>query len=324
MPPEPIQPRHPNIPGEDLPPEACPLSPEDDPTELILPSTPRRELLVAALLLIAGACGAAFIVAYILTSSNEILGLLLAAAFLVLGAALIVVGRVIVPQETVIEARARTRDPEEEQAVAQLVRSAGAGVTRRRLLVTASAAAGAGIVGSAVVGAASLGPWIGDVAVTSPFRAGTKLVDERGRPVMAADLEVGSFLTAFAQGASLEALGSSVILVRLAQRQLQLPPGRRTWAPQGIVAYSKICTHAGCAVAMARFPLYAADAPGPALVCPCHYSTFDVADGGTVLFGPAGRPLPQLPLSLAADGSLQAAGPLSGDIGPAWFGTDRG
>jgi ubiquinol-cytochrome c reductase iron-sulfur subunit len=282
------------------------------------------ELLVACLLLATGACGVAFVVAYVLTSSNAVLGGLLAAVFLSLGAALILVGRFVVPQETVIEARARTHDREQERAVAQLVRSAGEGVTRRRLLVTAGAAAGAGIAASAVTAAASLGPWIGDVAVTSPFRAGTKLVDERGRPVVASNLEVGSFLTAFAAGASLEALGSSVILVRLAQRQLHLPPDRRDWAPSGIVAYSKICTHAGCAVAMARYPLFAADAPGPALVCPCHYSTFDVADGGTVLFGPAGRPLPQLPLQVAADGTLEAAGPLSGDIGPAWFATDRG
>ena len=82
---------------------------------------------------------AAFVVAYILTSSNAVLGGLLAAAFLFLGAALILVGRFVVPQETVIEARARTRDPEQERAVAQVVRSVGEGVTRRRLLVTAGA-----------------------------------------------------------------------------------------------------------------------------------------------------------------------------------------
>ena len=90
------------------------------------------------------------------------------------------------------------------------------------------------------------------------------------------------------------------------------------------MAYSKICTHAGCAVAMMRYPLYAAHTAKPALVCPCHYSTFDVATGGTVVFGPAGRPLPQLPIAIAADGTLQAAGPLSGDVGPAWFGVSRG
>jgi ubiquinol-cytochrome c reductase iron-sulfur subunit len=70
--------------------------------------------------------------------------------------------------------------------------------------------------------------------------------------------------------------------------------------------------------------LYPDNAPGPALVCPCHYSTFDITQGGRVVFGPAGRPLPQLPLMVAGDGSLLAAGQLSGDVGPAWTGVDRG
>jgi ubiquinol-cytochrome c reductase iron-sulfur subunit len=74
---------------------------------------------------------------------------------------------------------------------------------------------------------------------------------------------------------------------------------------------------------MLRYPLYAPHSPAPAVVCPCHYSTFDVADGGTVLFGPAGRPLPQLPLRVRSDGTLEAAGPMSGPIGPGWWGVRR-
>ena len=60
--------------------------------------------------------------------------------------------------------------------------------------------------------------------------------------------------------------------------------------------------------------------PDHALVCPCHYSTFDPATGGTVLFGPAGRPLPQLPLTVDADRTLRAAGNFSGPVGPGWWG----
>ena len=59
---------------------------------------------------------------------------------------------------------------------------------------------------------------------------------------------------------------------------------------------------------------------GPALVCPCHYSTFDPASGGTVLFGPAGRPLPQLPLAVGPNGELIALGGFSGPVGPSWSG----
>ena len=51
-----------------------------------------------------------------------------------------------------------------------------------------------------------------------------------------------------------------------------------------------------------------ADEPKPALVCPCHYSTFDPARGGTVIFGPAGRQAPMLPLEIDPRGYLRAAG----------------
>ena len=91
-------------------------------------------------------------------------------------------------------------------------------------------------------------------------------------------------------------------------------------APKGIVAFSKICTHAGCAISLYRKPTFPATQPRPALVCPCHYSTFDPANGGKVLFGPAGRPLPQLPLFVDGAGNLRAAGGFDGRVGPSWSG----
>jgi ubiquinol-cytochrome c reductase iron-sulfur subunit len=109
-------------------------------------------------------------------------------------------------------------------------------------------------------------------------------------------------------------------MVKIDPAQLRLPPGREDWAPEGILAYSKICTHAGCAIALYRNPLFDQTEPGRALVCPCHYSTFDPATGGEVLFGPAGRPLPQLPLMIGPDRELLAAAGLSGPPGPAWWG----
>jgi len=99
-----------------------------------------------------------------------------------------------------------------------------------------------------------------------------------------------------------------------------LPAGREGWAPRGILAFSKICTHAGCAVNLYRKPKFAPVEPKPALVCPCHYSTFDPADGGSVIFGPAGRPLPQLPLQIDASGDLRAAGNFPQGVGPSWWG----
>jgi ubiquinol-cytochrome c reductase iron-sulfur subunit len=71
---------------------------------------------------------------------------------------------------------------------------------------------------------------------------------------------------------------------------------------------------------MYRVPLFAADEPSPALVCPCHYSTFDPADGGSVTFGPAGRALPMLPVRIDANGQLRADGNFSGAVGASWAG----
>jgi ubiquinol-cytochrome c reductase iron-sulfur subunit len=90
------------------------------------------------------------------------------------------------------------------------------------------------------------------------------------------------------------------------------------------VAYSKICTHAGCAISLYRAPLFQPDEPKPALVCPCHYSTFDPARAGHVEFGPAGRPLPQLPLIVDSAGHLRAGGNYSGKVGPSWSGVRSG
>jgi ubiquinol-cytochrome c reductase iron-sulfur subunit len=115
-------------------------------------------------------------------------------------------------------------------------------------------------------------------------------------------------------------MGAPLVVVRLEPAALRLPDGRRRWAPDGILAYSKICTHAGCAIALYRKPTFPPTEPRPALVCPCHYSTFDVADGGSVLFGPAGRALPQLPLAIDSAGNLRAAGNFSGPVGPSWWG----
>jgi ubiquinol-cytochrome c reductase iron-sulfur subunit len=281
----------------------------------------RAESLVCLLLVAAAAACVGFVAAYVAGGDTQLLGLSLGGAFLLTGAALVVAGTRIVPQEVAVEERHPVGHPDDEAATAQIVRSAGAGVTRRRLLAGAGAAAGAGIAGAVVVPLASLGPWVGDRSIASPWQAGVGLVDEHGAAVAADILDPGGFLTAFAAGADLDELGAAVIVIRLRPGELRLPAGRRGWAPLGLVAYSKVCTHAGCAVSMLRYPLFDAHVPGPALVCPCHYSTFDVTDGGTVLFGPAGRSLPQLPLEVRADGTLAAAGPLSADVGPSWLGT---
>jgi ubiquinol-cytochrome c reductase iron-sulfur subunit len=292
--------------------------------EVELPANTRAETLTAALLLGAALAGLAFVAIYAFDDADtQLLGLSIAVALGLLAAALILAAAQVVPQETLEEERPPFTDPDpgpsgrSVEEAALTLREGSDGVTRRRLLKAAGGAAGIGIGAAALAPLASLGPAVGDRLGASPWKDGVRLVEENGMPVKAADLEVGSFLTAFAQGADKEELAASLAVVRVRTEELELPADRADWAPEGILAFSKICTHAQCAISLFRYPLFAERSPGPALVCPCHYSTFNVLDGGERIFGPAVRPLPQLPLRIE-DGFLVAAGPFSGAVGASW------
>jgi len=294
-----------------------------------LPASPRAEKGVAALLVGAGIAGAAFALLYAFDEANtQLLGVAAAVSLGLLAAALIVASHAIVPQETLSEERPRFADPAAEREakvedVALRAREGVDGITRRRLLGAAGGAAALGLGAAAAAPLASLGPRVGERLRESPWRDGRPVVDENSRPVLADDLTVGAFLTAFAEGSDKRDLASSLVVVRVRPEELELPPERADWAPQGLLAFSKICTHAQCAISLFRYPLFAERSPGPALVCPCHYSTFDVLKGGVRIFGPAVRPLPQLPLKIEA-GRLLAAGPLSGAVGASWGGVEEG
>jgi ubiquinol-cytochrome c reductase iron-sulfur subunit len=281
---------------------------------------PRAELVVIVLLLLSGAAAVLFVVAYAAEWSTQVLGGTLGACLALLAAALIVLGQRLVAKEELTESYPPAGTPEEQDAVAQIVREGGGRLTRKKLLGAAAATAGGALGAAIVTPALSLGPALDTSRLNeTPWRRGLRLVDKDGKHYTADDIE-DTFYTAFPEGADPKAIGSPVVLVRLDPAELRLPRGRERWAPDGIVAYSKICTHAGCAIALYRNPLFEPAEPGRALVCPCHYSTFDVATGGTVLFGPAGRPLPQLPLMVDAGGELRAAGDFSGPVGPSWWG----
>ena len=283
----------------------------------------RAELTAALLFLGAGACALAFpfLYAFDVHPLTQLLGLSLGLACVLLAAGLVVLGKGVVVTEEVAEPYpAPARDPQQED-VLQIVDESGDSISRRRFLLLAGGVA-VGSVGIALVTpAASLGPVLDvDPFFRTPWRRGLRLVDERGRPYRADAIEREVFYTAYPEHADPEQLGAPLIVVRLDPSALHLPRQRRGWAPDGIVAYSKICTHAGCAVSLYRVPTFAPVEPKPALVCPCHYSTFDPGTGGDVLFGPAGRPLPQLPLLIDSSGELRAGGNFSGPVGPSWWG----
>ena len=290
------------------------------------PPNPGSELAAVLLLGAASACAIAFVVVYALdrigAAQTQYLGLSLGLAFLFLAAALLVIGRRLVSNEEVREPYPEEDAHAGQQAeVAQIVDESGDRLTRGRLLKVAAGGAGAAVGAALVVPALSLGPFLDtDPLLRTPWRRGIKLVDSLGRRIRADDVDPKAFYTAFPSGVDREQMGAPIVLVRLPEDELDLPNERRGWAPDGIVAYSKVCTHAGCAVALYRVPLFQPTSARPALICPCHYSTFDPATGGEVLFGPAGRPLPQLPLELGPGGILVAAGRFTSNVGPSWWG----
>jgi ubiquinol-cytochrome c reductase iron-sulfur subunit len=302
------------------PPAAIPV--ETDPRERELPESERAEILAALLLFAAAGFAVAFIVLYVVYPNTPLLGATAGLSLVALAAALMFASLRVVPQETAVEERTPLdHGAQAQQEVADEVREGGEGISRRGLLVGAAGVCGACVGAAAIVPAASLGPRVGGRLASTPWRPGRLLVDEDDNPITADRLEVGGFLTAFPQGADKSDLGAPVVVVRVEPGDMRPAAARRDWSPQGYVAYSKICTHAGCAVSEFRSPKSpTTTASGPALVCPCHYSTFDVTRGAKVTFGPAGRPLPQLPLRIDARGRLRAGGALSDTPGPAWWG----
>ena len=153
------------------------------------------------------------------------------------------------------------------ETIEEILDESGSRFTRKRLVKLAGAGALGTLGLAAITPALSLGPAFDTSELEkTPWRRGRRLVDESGKPIATTEIEAESFYTAYPEGADRELIGSPLVVVRIG-------PGN-----DGVVAYSKICTHAGCAIALYRKPTFPDTQPGPALVCPCHYSSFDPAD----------------------------------------------
>ena len=305
--------------------------PHRDPSRIVpeLPKNPAAELAVLGLLGLSALSALGFVLVYAFASRlpavNQLLGLTLGGALLFLAAALIVVGRELVPNEEIVEPYPPFEHPGEQQALGEVLDESGSRFSRGGLFKLGLLGAGGALGLALLTPAVSFGPLFQvKQFLATPWRRGRRLVDETGKPYRAADIEPDNFYLAFPEGApeqDREEMGASLIVVRLPPSSLRLPPGLRDFpADGGILAYSRICTHAGCAINMFRSPLFQPDEPKPAFVCPCHYSTFDPATGGTVLFGPAGRPLPMLPIYVDRKGDLRAKGNFDQPVGPSWWG----
>jgi ubiquinol-cytochrome c reductase iron-sulfur subunit len=161
----------------------------------------------------------------------------------------------------------------------------------------------------------SLGPLPHGTLRTTNWRRGSLLVDAGGRAIQSDTLDVGGIVTVFPAGFENDAATQSVdqvVLIRAQTTNLVTEKGRGTWAPEGYVAYSKVCTHAGCPVGLYERELHL-------LVCPCHQSMFNIDHGAVPQFGPAARPLPQLAIYIDGSGFLRAQGPFDQPIGPGYW-----
>jgi ubiquinol-cytochrome c reductase iron-sulfur subunit len=165
----------------------------------------------------------------------------------------------------------------------------------------------------------SLGPRPGKDLKRTPYAGGRRrIVREDGSPIRPDELTTDGLLTVWPERYT-DAADAPTLLIRLdeeQERQFRPREGREGWTVEGVVAFSKLCTHAGCPVG-----LYQAEIGQ--LLCPCHQSTFDVIDGARPIFGPAARSLPQLPLALDDEGYLIATGDFSGPTGPGFWDRDR-
>jgi ubiquinol-cytochrome c reductase iron-sulfur subunit len=185
------------------------------------------------------------------------------------------------------------------------------GFTRRRLLIGALLGTLAGLAAALAVPVFSLGPAPGRSLFQTSWRNGARLATSGAKPLRADDLPLGGVLTVFPDGDPSDP-NSATLVIRVDPSLLRLDSERLAWAPDGIVAYSKVCTHAGCPVGLYRSAQHT-------LICPCHQSEFDVLAGARPINGPAARPLPQLPISLAADGTFVALGDFPDPVGPSFW-----
>ncbi|MDQ4126093.1 MAG: ubiquinol-cytochrome c reductase iron-sulfur subunit [Actinomycetota bacterium] len=191
---------------------------------------------------------------------------------------------------------------------------AGDDVTRRSFLVRMLSAAGGTLVAALAIPSLSLGPRPGQSLFRTAWTKGARVVDSEGRALKPLDLVPDSVTTVYPEG-QVGSEDAQTLVLRVDEDLLQLAGERASWAPGGCVGYSKICTHAGCPVGLYR-------AQAHELLCPCHQSTFDVLRGAVPTFGPADRPLPQLPMGLDDEGYLVALGDFPEPVGPGFWNLD--
>ena len=256
------------------------------------------------------------LVVYIRGGQPQLEGSLLAVALGGISVGLVYWAKRLMPQGPDTQARDVTPPQVSAREEAEESFEEGAErIGRRRFLTRMLGIAMAAFAVAVVDPIRSLGEAPGSSLFHTSWRPGSRAVNDSGTPVRAIDLPVNGVVTVFPEGAVGDA-ESQTLLIHLPAGDYRPLPGRETWAPDNIVGFSKICTHAGCPVG-----LYRADSKE--LFCPCHQSVFEVLDGAKPSEGPAVMPLPQLPLAVDSQGFVVAQRDFTVPVGPGFWNRNR-
>ncbi|MEV4976336.1 cytochrome bc1 complex Rieske iron-sulfur subunit [Streptomyces scopuliridis] len=197
--------------------------------------------------------------------------------------------------------------------------AAESGFGRRKLIRNTMFGALALVPLSGVVLLRDLGPLPEKKLRSTLWRKGKQLINmNTNEPLRPEDVVVGSLTFAMPEGLDTHSEDFQKQIAKAALMIVRIQPDEikdkreLEWSHQGIVAYSKICTHVGCPISLYEQQTHHA-------LCPCHQSTFDLSDGARVIFGPAGHPLPQLRIGVNAEGNLEALGDFDEPVGPAFW-----
>jgi ubiquinol-cytochrome c reductase iron-sulfur subunit len=250
------------------------------------------------------------------------LGLGMAISLFFIGMGAIHWAKTLMPDTEVVAQRHEFRSPDSDRKdfVTAVKEGAAASGLGRRSLIKRSLGAALGLSAlSPLILLRDLGPLPGKELEKTTWKSGTYLVTDPGnRRIKASDLEVGAVAQVLPEIEDPEhrklsdIAKDAVLLIRLRPQEFNLEADRLAMTHDGIIAFSKICSHMGCAVA-----LY--EQQTKHLLCPCHQSTFDVTRAAKVIFGPSARPLPQLDITIDQEGYLLARQPFSEPVGPSFW-----
>jgi quinol---cytochrome c reductase iron-sulfur subunit len=256
---------------------------------------------------------------------TPLLGAFLALSLACIGIGVVLWAKWLMPEEEAVQDRHDEPSPEPEQIMTSATLISGfndLGLARRSVLKTTVVLAGGALTALplvALVGAMIKKP-NGSPAQSlfhTLWAKGVPVVDLDGRRVSPDDLLPGGIETVFpGVPGGVRAGDSPTLLIRLRPGQvIKARKGQEAFQWGDYVAFSKICTHAGC-------PASLYEQQTGRLLCPCHQSQFDVLLDAKPIFGPATRSLPKLPLGVDVIGGKQyfvAEGDFPEAIGPAFW-----